>query len=53
MEIFFFRIRLWECVYKQINSLRYFGQKKGGRAMEWNGKRNGKVKIFLTGVIMG
>lgn len=32
MEIFFFRIRLWECVYKQINSVIYFGPKKRGRA---------------------
>lgn len=39
MEIFFFRIRLWECVYKQINSVIYFGQKKGeGDGMEWKEK---------------
>lgn len=31
----FFCIRLWECVYKQINSVIYFGQKRGeGEGME-------------------
>lgn len=44
MEIFFC-IRLWECVYKQINSVIYFGQKKGGG--RWNGNGNGKGEAFF------
>lgn len=43
----FFCIRLWECVYKQINSVIYFGQKKGGG--RWNGMEMemGKGRLFF------
>lgn len=46
--MFFFCVRLWECVYKQINSVIYFGQKKGeGDGMEWNGIGIGKGEAFF------